>query len=162
MSDMPEHATPSPWHALGRADVLSGALFIAVAVFGLWVSRDYPVGTALRMGTGYMPRLLCWILLGLGALILAQGLRTPAASLRPQAQAWRAVVSVTAGLLAFAFSIERLGLVLAIVLLTGIGALATRALRPLETAFAAAALIALSWAVFILGLGLTIPVWPDW
>ena len=76
--------------------------------------------------------------------------------------AWRAVVAVTLGLVAFGLSIERLGLVLAIVLLTGIGALATRALRPLETAIAGAVLILLSWAIFIWGLGLTIPVWPDW
>ena len=162
MTDAPHITRPPAWHALARADVVSGMLFIAVAAFGLWVSRDYPVGTALRMGTGYMPRLLCWVLLGLGAVILVQGLRTPAAPLRSQAQAWRVVVAVTAGLIAFALSIERLGLVVAIVLLAGIGALATRALRPLETALAAAALVALSWAVFILGLGLTIPVWPDW
>ena len=30
------------------------------------------------MGTGYVPRLLCWILLGLGALVLMQGLRDAA------------------------------------------------------------------------------------
>jgi hypothetical protein len=35
-------------------------------------------------------------------------------------------------------------------------------LRVLETLAAAAVLIVLSWAIFILGLGLTIPVWPDW
>ena len=46
--------------------------------------------------------------------------------------------------------------------LPGIGALATRSLRPLEIALAALALIALSWAIFIFGLGLTIPVWPEW
>ena len=51
---------------LARADVLSGLMFIAIAAFGLWASRNYPVGTALRMGTGYVPRLLCWLLLGLG------------------------------------------------------------------------------------------------
>jgi hypothetical protein len=27
---------------------------------------------------------------------------------------------------------------------------------------AALVLIALSWGIFILGLGLTIPVWPEW
>jgi hypothetical protein len=114
------------------------------------------------MGTGYIPRLLCWILLGLGAIVLAQGMRQPSPPLRTSPAGWRAVISVTLGILAFALSIERLGLVIAIVLLTGIGALATRALRPLETAIAALALIALSWAIFIFGLGLTIPVWPDW
>ena len=58
---------------LRRKDVLAGLLFVAVAVVGLYVSRDYPIGTAVRMGTGYVPRLLCWLLLGLGAWILVQG-----------------------------------------------------------------------------------------
>ena len=155
-------AKPSGWDILARADVLSGLLFIAIAAFGLWASRHYPVGTALRMGTGYMPRLLCWVLLGLGLIVLAQGRRQPAPPLRSSALAWRAMLSVTLGLVAFGLCIERLGLVLSILLLTGIGAQATRSLRPLETAVAALALIALSWGVFIAGLGLTIPVWPDW
>ena len=65
---------------LARKDVLAGLLFCAIALLGLYLSRDYPVGTALRMGTGYVPRLLCWILLALGALILVQGLREPEAN----------------------------------------------------------------------------------
>jgi len=81
---------------------------------------------------------------------------------RSSALGLRAVVSVSLAIVAFALSIERLGLVLAIVLLTGIGALATKALRPLETAIAALVLTVLSWGIFIAGLGLTIPVWPDW
>ena len=76
MSDAQRPATPSPWHILTRADVLSGLLFIAIAAFGLWLSRDYPVGTALRMGTGYMPRLLCWVLLGVSVVILIIQIRT--------------------------------------------------------------------------------------
>jgi hypothetical protein len=162
MSDAQRTGEPSRWNILARADVLSGLLFIAIAAFGLWASRNYPVGTALRMGTGYMPRLLCWLLLGLGVIVLAQGLRQQAVPLRSSPQAWRAVLSVTAALVAFGLSIERLGLVLAILLLTGLGALATRALRPVETAIAALGLIALSWSIFIFGLGLTIPVWPEW
>src|SRR6478609_2440179 len=111
------------WHLLARRDVLAGLLFVGVALLGLWLSRDYPVGTALRMGTGYMPRLLCWVLLGLGVVVLAQGLRQQAAPVRSSPQAWRAVIAVTLSLVAFGLSIERLGLVVAILLLTGIGAL---------------------------------------
>ena len=163
MSDTPRPASPSAWDTLARADVLSGLLFIVVAAFGLWVSREYPVGTALRMGTGYVPRLLCWMLMAIGAIVLVQGLRGKAQPpVRPSVMGLRAVASVSLAIVAFALSIERLGLVLAILLLTGIGALATRALRPLETAIAALVLIALSWGIFIAGLGLTIPVWPDW
>jgi hypothetical protein len=35
-------------------------------------------------------------------------------------------------------------------------------MRLVETLAAALVLIALSWSIFILGLGLTIPVWPEW
>jgi hypothetical protein len=158
--------SPHPfWHVLGRKDVLAGLLFIAVAALGLWLSRDYPIGTALRMGTGYVPRLLCWLLLGLGAIILVQGLRE-AQDARPlssaDVSALRPVVFVTASLVIFGLSIERLGLVVSILLLIGVGAVAARGLRPLETLAAALVLIALSWGIFILGLGLTIPVWPEW
>jgi putative tricarboxylic transport membrane protein len=147
-----------------RQDVLAGIMFMAVAVFGLAVSRNYPVGTALRMGTGYVPRLLCWILLGLGALVLLQGLRAaappPISSSVPSA--WRPLFFVTASLVIFGLAIERLGLIVSILLLIAFGAMATRSLRPIETIAAAFALIALTWAIFILGLGLTIPVWPVW
>ena len=49
-----------------------------------------------------------------------------------------------------------------ILLLIGVGAVAARELRPLETIASALVLIVLSWGIFILGLGLTIPVWPEW
>ena len=149
---------------LARKDVLAGLMFIGVAALGLWLSRNYPIGTALRMGTGYVPRLLCWILMGLGAVVLVQGLRE-ADSDRPAeggalARLWPILI-VTASLVAFGLALERLGLVVAIFLLIGIGSLAARGIKPWEAAATALGLILLSWAIFIEGLGLTIPVWPD-
>ena len=152
-------------HALTRKDVLSGLLFVGVALFGLWLSRDYPIGTALRMGTGYVPRLLCWVLLGLGTVIVVMGLREGQDERRldfSDPSGWRPVIFVTASLVIFGLTLERLGLVISILLLIAVGAVAARGLRPLETLAAAAVLIVLSWAIFILGLGLTIPVWPEW
>jgi hypothetical protein len=163
-----DHAKPKSrlrlWAALQGKDVLSGLLFIAVAASGLWISQDYPIGTVSRMGTGYMPRLLLWILLGLGGLILASGLWRADRLSEADASggtAWRPVVFVTLSLVVFGFSLERLGLVLSVVLLTGIGAAAGRGMRPLETAIATIVLIALCWLIFIVGLSLTIPVWPQ-
>jgi hypothetical protein len=151
------------WAVLQRKDVLSGLLFMGVAGFGLWVSRNYPIGTAPSMGTGYMPRLLLWVLLGLGGLTLVSGLwkadRLPETDASGGA-AWRPVVFVTLSLVVFGLALERLGLVLSILLLTGIGAAAGRSLRPLETAIATLVLIVLCWLIFIVGLSLTIPVWP--
>jgi hypothetical protein len=162
MSDPQKVAVPFTWRLLARRDVIAGLMFIAVAVFGLWASRNYPIGTAFRMGTGYVPRLLCWILLGLGLLIAVQGLRsaddhTPFA----EARYWRAIVFVPAALLAFAFTMDRLGVVVAALLLIGIGALAGRDSRLLETAVAALVLVVLTVTIFVWGLGLPIPVWPE-
>jgi putative tricarboxylic transport membrane protein len=150
---------------LTRKDVLAGLMFIGIAALGLWLSRNYPIGTALRMGTGYVPRLLCWVLLGLGACILFSGLRQAPSRYATAGGGsinWRPVVFVTASLVLFGLTLEGLGLVVAILLLIGVGAFASRSLRPFETLVAAVILIGLSWAIFIVGLGLTIPVWPDW
>ena len=68
----------------------------------------------------------------------------------------------SSSLVIFALTIERAGMVLSILLLVGVGAFAARGLRPLETFAAAVVLILLSWSIFIVGLGLTIPVWPEW
>ena len=152
---------------LARKNVLAGLLFMGVAILGLYLSRDYPIGTALRMGTGYVPRLLCWLLLALGACVLLQGLReTPRAG--PGGQdtvarfGFRPLVLVTASIVLFALTLERLGLVIAILLLTVTGAYAIRGRGIVETLAAALVLIGLSWGIFIYGLQLTIRVWPEW
>jgi len=155
---------------LRRKNVLAGLMFIVIAAIGLWTSRNYPIGTALRMSTGYVPRLLCWLLMGLGAVVLIQGLleqhapepareRTPEdgviAQLRP-------VVVVTISLIAFALTLETLGLVLSIFVLAVIASFATRELKFGDTLAAAAGLSVLTWAIFVFGLSLPIPVWPEW
>jgi hypothetical protein len=148
-----------------RRNVLAGLMFIGIAALGLWLSRNYPIGTALTMSTGYVPRLLCWLLVGLGAIVLLQGLREPDdrdARTDGVLFAHKPTLIVTASLVAFGLTLERLGLVLAIVVMVAIASPAARDLKIWETAAAAAGLVILSWAVFILGLGLTIPVWPDW
>jgi hypothetical protein len=162
----PGTLSPAPaWRRVAlRRDVLAGLMFVAVAAFGLYLSRHYPIGTATRMGTGYVPRLLCWVLLGLGGVIALQGALRPATHEDEYAWrgvSWRPVVFVTAALMIFGLALERLGLVVSILLMIAIGAFAARGLRLVETVVAAAVLIVLAWAIFILGLGISIPLWPE-
>ena len=151
----------SPVQLLLRRDVLAGLLFIAVAVIGLWASRNYPIGTGTRMGTGYVPRLLCWILLGLGALVLLQGLRSDAV-IEHGRPIWRAIVLAPLSLIVFALLIAEFGVVIATVALVVVGALASRESRPLEVAAAAVLLVMMTLAIFVWGVGLPISVWPEW
>jgi len=172
MSADSPHSSPSrsAVRMLRRKNVLAGLMFIVIAAIGLWTSRNYPIGTALRMGTGYVPRLLCWLLMGLGAIVLIQGVleADPPAPAREQmpedgviAQL-RPVALVTLSLIAFGLALETLGLVLSIFVLAVIASLATRELKLWETLAAAAGLSLLTWAIFVLGLSLPIPVWPEW
>jgi hypothetical protein len=59
---------------LNTKDLIAAALLIAFAVIGLWLNQDHNMGTARRMGPGYMPFLGFAILLGLGVVALLLGL----------------------------------------------------------------------------------------
>jgi hypothetical protein len=77
------------------------------------------------------------------------------------ARHWRALVFVPGSLLVFAFAMDRLGVVIATLLLVGVGSLASRDLRPLEVAIAAVVLVLLTLVIFVWGLSLPIPIWPE-
>lgn len=167
--------TPHPFlRRLTRKNVLAGLMFIAIAALGLWLSREYPVGTLRRMSTGFMPQLLCWILMGLGSFVLMQGLlegdRVPAADEIEKAAAvvdgggrenYWSIGFVAASLVAFALTIERLGLIVAIALLVTIASFAYRGLKWWETLLSAIVLVVLCWAVFVLGLGMAARMLPE-
>ncbi len=156
-----EHAERRVFTRLARKNVLAGLFFMAVAGAALWISRDYPIGTAVRMGTGYIPRMLCWLLLLLGAFVLAQGLFAGAGeSAAEPGQRRRPLVFIPLSLLVFGVAIERLGLVLATLLLVAVASLAGREFRPLETLVTAAILIALVLGIFVRGLGMALPILP--
>lgn len=59
---------------LNTKDLISAAILIGFAVIGLWLNMEHNMGTARRMGPGYMPFLGFVILLGLGSLVLIFGL----------------------------------------------------------------------------------------
>ena len=57
-------------------DFLAGLLFIAIGLVAVAVARNYPFGTAMRMGSGYFPTVLGGILILLGAWVMGRGLRS--------------------------------------------------------------------------------------
>jgi hypothetical protein len=55
---------------INAKDFWSGVLLLTLAAVGLWLNLDHTLGSARRMGPGYMPMLTFWLLLGLGAIVL--------------------------------------------------------------------------------------------
>jgi len=142
-----------------QQDLLAGLLFLAIAAGALVMAWSYPVGTAIRMSSGYFPRVLGLLLGAIGAFVFVRALAVegPAVTrvrLRP-------ALFITAAVVVFAYSIQTLGVLIASVLITMIGAFASPKVRPLEALAAAVLLALLVVAIFIWGIGLPIPLWPD-
>jgi Tripartite tricarboxylate transporter TctB family len=139
-------------------ELIAGLMFAAFGIAGLWIAADYPRGTALRMGPGYMPVVLCWGLVLLGAVIAIRGVLRTGARLT----AWhlRPLILVLVAILAFALLIEPAGLAVATVAIVLIGAAGGREFRFIEALALALALAAGTVALFVYGLKLTMPVWP--
>jgi len=139
-------------------DLVAGLMFVVWGVAGLCIASDYPRGTALRMGPGYMPLLLCWGLVILGGVIAIKGLMTTGVSLT----AWhlRPLILVLAAIVAFAVLIEPAGLAIATVAIVLIGAAGGIEFRWREALALALGLAAGAVGLFVYGLKLTMPVWP--
>jgi hypothetical protein len=139
-------------------DLLSGLMFAAWGVAGLWLGRDIPTGSALRMGPGYMPRLLCWGLILLGGIIAIKGMAVPGEKMTR----WhlRSVVLLLLSVLAFAALIEPAGLPIAAFVIVLLGAYAGREFRLVEAVLLAFGLAAGAVGLFVYGLRLPMLVWP--
>lgn len=137
-------------------DVISGALFIAIGAAGLYISHDYRIGTAFRMGPGYFPRLLCAVLVGLGVLIALRGLVRGGEM--PGRLNWRPLVMVTTAIVTFALLISTAGLLPAALAIVLLGAFGGPEFKPVEAVILAVLLSAGAVALFKLGLGMPFPI----
>jgi putative tricarboxylic transport membrane protein len=141
------------------ADLRAGLFFLAVAALGLYLAQNLRPGTAMRMGPGYLPNLVCFCLLALGAATVAKAVATPG----PDAGRWylRPLMAVLGALLVFALGIELLGLFATTALVVVVASFATPESRPIEVLIVALSLAAFSTALFVQALSLPIPAWPQ-
>lgn len=54
-------------------DILAGALLMGLGALGLWAGRDLRFGTPAMMGPGFLPDVICGLLLAIGAFVLFKG-----------------------------------------------------------------------------------------
>ena len=142
-----------------RKDFYSGLIFIFFGFLAVVVARNYPMGSALRMGPGYFPIILGSALAVLGFMIAARSLWLSRESI--EALALRPLLFVLGALVAFALLIQPLGLVTATVALVVIGSLARGEIRLGEVGALSLVLAAIAVSLFVYGLGLPLSVWPQ-
>ena len=139
-------------------DLAAGLLIAGFGLIALWLGRDWPTGTLAYVQSGFFPRMIGLLMVLAGAVVAGRSLLLHGAAL--SSWGWRPLVGVTAAVLAFAGTVETLGLVPAVLILVGLGNLAGQPLRPVPLALLGGALALGSVAVFVWGLGLPMKVWP--
>jgi hypothetical protein len=139
-------------------DAVAGLMFIAWGLAAMYIARDYPVGTALRMGPGYFPQMLSWCLIIMGAGIAIKG--TAIAGEPLERWYFKPLVAICASFMAFALLIERAGLPAATVASMVIGAFGGPEFRLREQIILAVCFAVVSVLVFIHALGLPMDIWP--
>jgi putative tricarboxylic transport membrane protein len=144
-------------------DFATGLMFIGIGVAALWIGADYAMGTAQRPGTGVLPRILAWCLIGTGVLLWIRAMLTEGPRLG--SWAWRPALMITVATCAFALLIDRAGLIVTMLVSMTLAALGTPETRWREYLLFALIMLAMGVGVFIKGLGMPIALWPplhDW
>lgn len=136
-------------------DLIAGLVTAAIGAFIIFEASHYKLGTLRNMGPGYFPIILGGVMLVLAVFMVATARPNPL----PQPMGMdrlRGTLFVTAGFLAFAFTVEAAGLLVSVFLVVFLSALGNRNTPVVTAAVLAVATAVISTLVFRVGLGLQI------
>ena len=142
-------------------DQALGLTFAGLGIVGGAVAFGYPLGSAGRMGPGFFPLIVSGLLFVVGASLVARSLR--GGDLPFVLGELRPILIITASIVAFGYLVGRIGLPLAVLLLTVVSATASREFRFSPWASVGAVALAAACALgFNTLLGLPMPIVGSW
>jgi len=139
-------------------EVLTGIFLILVGLLALYLAWPLSSSTDVGLGPGYVPKMFALIQLGLGVILIVNGLLQEGEASEP----WhmRPLLMILASVAFFAVTIERLGLVIALTGLVLIACGANPGTKFREALILAIACAVVSAVLFVKLLGLSIALWP--
>lgn len=143
-----------------QKDFWSGVMFIAFGIFFAGFAQQYDMGTAARMGPAFFPTMLGGLLLLLGILISFEGVARAGHDGKVEPFNFKALILVLGAVIAFGLLLRPGGMVLALFVLVMVSSFASSEFRLRDAFLLWVGVTLLVLAVFIYGLGMTIPVWP--
>ena len=133
-------------------DFLAGLLFILICALAVVIARDYPMGSAVRMGPGYFPTILGGLLCLFGVYVLARGIFS-GEKVKGE-WGWKPLALITVSIVLFGFMMDRLGMIPALVAMFFASTLGGRDFRFKEVLVLSAVMSAFAAGVFVYGLKL--------
>jgi hypothetical protein len=143
-------------------DFWSGLMFVVVGIAFAWGATQYNFGSSARPGPGYFPFGLGVLLAVLGGLVLFKALTIESeGGDKIGAWAFKPLLWIVGSVAVFGWVLPRLGMVVSLPILIIVAAMAGDEFHWGEALVNAAILTVGSWLIFIVGLKLTIPLWPS-
>lgn len=141
-------------------DFWSGLLFLAISLATVLIAQDYPMGSAGRMGPGYFPSMLGWLLAIIGVVTLFNSFRIAGEAL--ERFAVKDMVLILGSVVLFGFLVRGAGLIVAIPVLIMISAFGSAKFSwKASVALAIGATISCI-LLFVKALGLPLPIIGPW
>ncbi|MBI3515547.1 MAG: tripartite tricarboxylate transporter TctB family protein [Proteobacteria bacterium] len=141
-------------------DTAAGLFFLIVGIAGYWFVREMPMGAAVRMGPGYIPKVLSVIILLFGVFLAVRSLVLEGEPL----EGWKLkpLIVISAAILVFAFLIDSQGLAIASIALMIGSTIGGREFFWREMIIFTILMTIGSAIVFHVLLGLPMTILPDW
>jgi len=144
-------------------DFWAGLMFIGLGALAVYLSFNYPMGKAMRMGPGYFPTWLGSIMIFIGAIIGGRSFfLEPTPEERTTKWALSALALMPLSVVMFALVVDSFGLVIAVAVMLVLANASVKNFRPVENLVNYVVLVLI--AIFIFQRWLGVPFntfWPD-
>jgi hypothetical protein len=138
-------------------DLGAGVVFVLIGMAGIVFGQDLTFGSAARMGPGYFPTLLSYLIIAIGLVLALKSIATDGPPI--ERIQFRPLFAILASILAFGALIDRIGLALTAAILTIGAAYARRNVSKSETLLLAAGLALFTVGIFAYALKQPLPAW---
>jgi hypothetical protein len=135
-------------------------IYLAVGLSAIYVGRELPMGTAVKMGPAYFPAVLGWLLAFIGFLSLVRSFLQNGSPV--PAFAWRPLLLITGATVVFGLLVRGAGLAIALPVFIVMTSFASVKFRWVPTLVLAVVATTLCSLVFVKGLGVPLPLIGRW
>jgi hypothetical protein len=137
-------------------DIIGGFALVALGLFAALYAQRYDIGELQEMGPGYFPVALGILLAILGLFIAIPAFFREGTSIEIE---WNSLLWVLLSIAIFAIALTTAGLVIATILSVLASSVPSKSSWKTRVILALC-VAAITYSVFLFGLGMVLPVWP--
>ena len=141
-------------------DFYAGLIYLGIGISTIVIGREYPMGTAFKMGPAYFPTVLAALLSLIGLISLIRSFVRKGDSM--PTFAWKPLLLIVAATVVFGLLVKGAGLAIALPLFVMMTAYASVKFHWGRSLVLAAATTVFCALVFVKGLGVPLPIIGRW